>query len=99
MERIFNGSISLLSILIAVFTFAYIQFLGEAGIGRGVYQKPYLWLCVISGALVMLSGICALLTHFKFKDHSFPLANIVFTLLLLGTSFCPIIVWLLHIGI
>jgi hypothetical protein len=63
MERVFNGALSLLSILIAVFTFSILQYVQETG--RAEAQLPYRLLTMVTGLLVIGSGIIATAAHLK----------------------------------
>ena len=91
MERVFNGGIALLSILIAVFTFAYIQYIGLEK--RPEAQEPYLWIVWFSGALVVASGASALTAHLRLGPDSNWGQYWFFTLTLAGATAFPVILW------
>lgn len=61
MDRIFSGALTLLGIMVALFTFAYIQYVDHAGFD--VDQQPYKVLLWIVGVLVVGSGVSALFAH------------------------------------
>lgn len=91
MERVFNGGLALLGILIAVFTFAYIQYIGLEP--RAKAQEPYLWIVWFSGALAVASGASVLMAHLRLGANGKWVQYWFFSLVLTGATAFPIILW------
>ena len=94
MERVFGGAVSLLSILIAVFTFSYVQYAGLTG--RPEAQEPYLWLTIGSGVLVVASGISAAVAHFRLGPDGYHVQHWFFEGVLVCVTAFPVAMWLLR---
>jgi hypothetical protein len=94
MERLFNGALALLSMLLVIFTFAFAQYLGEEG--RPITQRPYLVLTILSGGLLVATGAAALVAHLEIGLPSRPLLHYLFAAILLTTTLSPVILWLLR---
>ena len=94
MERVFSGAVSLLSILIAVFMFSYVQYAGLKG--RPEAQEPYLWLAIGSGVLVVASGISAAVAHFRLGSDGHVGQYWFFEAVLVCATAFPVALWLLR---
>ena len=94
MERVFNGGLALLGILIAVFTFAFVQYIGLER--RPEAQEPYLWIVGFSGALVVASGASALLAHLRLGSNGNWVQHWSFAVVLTCATAFPIVLWLLR---
>lgn len=94
MERVFSSAVSLLSILVAVFVFSYLQYVGFKG--RPEAQEPYLWLAIGSSVLVVASGISAAVAHFKLGPDGHDAQHWFFGAVLVCVTAFPVAVWLLR---
>lgn len=100
MERVYNGALALLSILAAVFTFIYLQFLEEAG--RPDAQAPYVTLLWVIGILVIAVGVCGVWAYIELSTADTKKSPrrtdallVIFGLALSGVASLPLIIWLL----
>ncbi len=94
MERVFNGGLALLGILIAVFTFAYVQSFGLEL--RPKAQEAYNSILWVSGTLTVVSGVSALTAHLGLGPDGKWVQYCFFTLVLMGATAFPIFLWLLR---
>ena len=94
MERVFNGALALLSILLAVFTFVYIQYLEKGG--RPEAQKPYLWLVIVVGIFVIAAGSSALTAHLSLGKDNNEVQYYLFAVIIGFASFSPIALWIVQ---
>jgi hypothetical protein len=94
MERNFNGALSLLSILIAVFTFAFTRYLDEEG--SYVTQTPYRWLLILCGCMLVMSGVSAIIAHIQLGSERSTVLHYLFGFLLLVATLLPAIFWFLQ---
>jgi ABC-type nickel/cobalt efflux system permease component RcnA len=92
-ERIFGGALALMSVLIAVFTFAFLRFVEEAG--RPETQRAYFWLLLISTALVVGTGASAIVAHLRLGSGHYPFLHYFFAAILGLATMSPVIFWLL----
>lgn len=90
MERVFNGALSLLSVLMAVFTFSFVQWIGEDG--RPEMQRPYWWITTASAVLILLSGVAALGAHFRIREYAWP--HLLFGLVMAIATIGPLLLWM-----
>jgi len=87
-DRVFAGALSLLSVLVAVFTFAFIQLQAQTGRPEAAPYEVIVWL---SGVLTMLTGICSIWSHIAlFTKQYWPL-HVLFTVVLFLTTALPVI--------
>ena len=89
LHRIYSGALSLLGILMAAFTFLFIKYKQEAATS---YGKPLLFLVLITGALVSISGISAFVSHYLLLGDRASLISRVFFFLLVLCALMPILV-------
>lgn len=89
-ERIHNGCLSLLGILMAVFIFS---FLGIGNLrGLPADQLPYQILNYSVGGIVFVCGLLAIWANWMLSRMRKPI-NIIYTLLLMIISITPFVVW------
>ena len=60
-EAIHSGSLSLLGILVAIYTFSYIKYLDY--VGRPAYQEGYEKICYIVGVFILVCGVMSIWSY------------------------------------
>ena len=89
-ERIHSGALSLLGILMAVFTYAFLEYKAEKGTA---YETTLFILAFIIGFMVTACGVSAICTHWILSNDRSRFLFLLFLLLLVLSTFTPLIVW------
>ena len=96
MDRIFNGALSLLGILLAIFTYTFVQY--NSATLRSL-AEPYLFLSIWFAALIVACGSLGLLVHIRCGQREPIWFFISFAALLFFSTITPVLIplfmWLL----
>ena len=92
MVRMFGGAMTLLSIQMALFIVVYGEY--QAEVGRAA-QARWGMLALISGGLIVASGISALAAHLYSGPESPPWPHWLFAAVVVVATLSPVLVWAL----
>lgn len=90
LKRVFSGSLSLLGILMAIFTFLFLEYKPEMNTS---YGKPLLLMLYLSGGLVAICGISSILSHYALLKETPSIPSYILFLLLGVSTITPFLLW------
>lgn len=89
-KRVFNGSLSLLGILMAGFSYSVIQYNIEK---PSDYASTFLILSIVTGSMVSACGISALWAHLLMPCERAPCLYWFFFAILVCATLTPVLIW------
>lgn len=91
LERVFSGSLSLFGILMAIFTFIFLEYKPEM---QTSYGRSLLPIVFLAGGLVSVCGISSIVSHYALLKGRPSIPSYLLFLLLGVSTITPFILWI-----